>query len=132
MKTDNTRAIMAARTDQEIRLTKLSEMQTNEEAIAEELRDPAFRAEWERTALARAVAVEVVRYRAEHGLSQRRLAERLGMKQPQLARLEGGDVNPSIDTLMRLSKVLGMEFRIDIHPARVTPELVSRRARRSA
>ena len=37
---------------------KLSEMKTNDELIAVQLcTDPEFRAEWERTALARAVAV---------------------------------------------------------------------------
>jgi transcriptional regulator with XRE-family HTH domain len=36
-----------------------------------------------RTALARAVAVAIVRYRGEHDLSQRELAERLGMKSPR-------------------------------------------------
>ncbi len=97
---------------------KLSEMKTNDELIAEQLRtDPELRAEWERTALARAVAVAIVRYRAEHDLSQRELAERLGMKQPQVARLELGEVNPSMDTLMRISAELGMEFTIDVRPA---------------
>jgi hypothetical protein len=42
---------------------KLGEMNTNDELIAEQLRtDPEFRVEWERTALARAVAVAIVRY----------------------------------------------------------------------
>ncbi len=96
---------------------KLSEMKTNDELIAEQLRtDPEFRAEWERTALARAVAVAIVRYRAEHGLSQRELAGRLSMKQPQVARLELGDTNPSIDTLMRISGRLEIEFKIDVRP----------------
>lgn len=96
---------------------KLSEMKTNEELIAEQLRrDPEFRAEWERTALARAVAVAVVRYRTDHNLSQRELAGRLGMKQPQVARLELGEVNPSMDTLMRLSASLRIEFTIDVRP----------------
>ena len=111
---------------------KLSEMKTNDELIAEQLRtDPEFRAEWERTALARAVAVAIVRYRAEHDLSQRELADRLGMKQPQVARLELGEVNPSIDTLMRISAQLGIEFTIDVRrvgsPVRnVTREAQSR------
>ena len=40
---------------------KLSDMKTNDELIAGQLRtDPEFRAEWERTALARAVAVAIV------------------------------------------------------------------------
>ena len=97
---------------------KLSDMKTNDELIAEQLRtDPEFRAEWERTAFGRAVAVAIVRYRAQHDLSQRDLAKRLGMKQPQVARLELGEVNPSIDTLMRISSQLGIEFTIDVRPA---------------
>jgi transcriptional regulator with XRE-family HTH domain len=108
---------------------KLSEMKTNDELIAEQLRtDPAFRAEWERTALARAVAVAIVRYRAENDLSQRELAERLGMKQPQVARLELGEVNPSIDTLMRISGQLGIEFTIDVSPAGAPANNVTKRA----
>jgi transcriptional regulator with XRE-family HTH domain len=108
---------------------KLSEIKTNDELIAEQLRtDPEFRAEWERTALARAVATAIVRYRAEHDLSQRELADRLSMKQPQVARLELGDVNPSIDTLMRLSAQLGIEFTIDVRPAGTPARNVTKRA----
>jgi transcriptional regulator with XRE-family HTH domain len=108
---------------------KLSEMRTNEELIAEQLRtDPAFRAEWERTALARALAVAIVRYRAEHDLSQRELAERLCMKQPQVARLELGEVNPSIETLMRVSAQLGIEFTIDVRPAGTPVHNITKRA----
>ncbi len=108
---------------------KLSEMKANDELIAEQLRThPEFRAEWKRTALARAVAVVIVRYRAEHELSQRDLAERLGMKQPQVARLELGEVNPSIDTLMRVSSRLGIEFTIDVRPAGAPARNVTKRA----
>jgi transcriptional regulator with XRE-family HTH domain len=102
---------------------------TNDELIAEQLRtDPEFRAEWERTALARAVAVAIVRYRADHDLSQRELAERVGMKQPQVARLELGEVNPSMETLMRVSAQLGIEFTIDVRPAGTTVHNVTKRA----
>ncbi|MGH9009710.1 MAG: helix-turn-helix transcriptional regulator [Acidimicrobiia bacterium] len=37
--------------------------------------------------MARAVAIEVVKFRAEHGLSQSALAKRLGVSQPVVARL---------------------------------------------
>lgn len=108
---------------------KLSEMKTNDELIAEQLRnDPEFRAEWERTALARAVAVAIVRYRAEHDLSQRELADRLSMKQPQVARLELGDVNPSMETLMRIASGLGIEFTIDVRPAGTPAQNLTKRA----
>ena len=94
----------------------MSELKSREEVLAEHLQDPEYRAEWERTALARAVALEVTRYRAAHNLSQRALAVRLAMKQPAIARLESGDVNPTIDTLLRLSRELGLTFHVDITP----------------
>lgn len=79
-------------------------------------RDPAFRAEWERTALARAVALRVVGYRADHGLTQTALARQLGMRQSAIARLEIGEQNPRVETLLRLSEALGMEFLLHIGP----------------
>jgi len=111
---------------------KLSEMKTNDELLAEELTDPGFRAEWERTALARAVALRVVRYRADRDISQRDLAKLLDMKQPQVARLERGDVNPGIETLMRLSGALDIEFTIDVRPTNRKAVLVTRRAQDEA
>lgn len=111
---------------------KLSEMKRQDEVVAEQLRtDPAFRAAWERTALARAVAVALVRYRAEHDLSQRDLAKRLHMKQPQVARLELGEINPSMETLMRLASRLGIEFTIDVRPAQSPARNVTKRAQTS-
>lgn len=107
----------------------LSELKPNDQLVAEHLRaDPEFRVKWGRTALARAVAVAIVRYRGEHDLSQRELAERLGLKQPQVARLELGEVNPSVGTLMRVSAKLGIEFTIDVRPARTPVRNITKRA----
>jgi transcriptional regulator with XRE-family HTH domain len=104
-------------------------MRPNDELISEQLRtDPEFRADWERTPLARAVAVAIVRYRTDHDLSQRELGERLGMKQPQVARLELGEVNPTIETLTRVSAQLGIEFTIDVRPAGTPVHNLTRRA----
>ncbi len=107
---------------------KLSDMKTSEQVLAEELRDPDFRREWHRTTVARAVALKVLAYRTEHGLSQRGLAQQLGMTQPQLARLEAGEHNPTIDTLARLAQTLDIEFAIDVHPRQREPKLLSGRA----
>lgn len=87
------------------------------QVLAERLeRDPEFRTEWERTALARAVSVALVKYRADHGLSQRQLAKQLEMPQSQIARLEVGEFNPSIETLQRLAKGLGRRFIVAVAP----------------
>lgn len=99
---------------------KLSELQTHEEVLAEELRDPEFRAEWERLTLARAVGQCVLSYRIRHALSQRKLAQILGIKQPQVARLEAGSHDPSFETLRLLAEHLGIEFLVDISPRKTS------------
>lgn len=65
-------------------------------------------------ALAREVEQVLTQYRWTHSLSQQQLAERLGVKQPQVARLESGLVNPSMDTLVRISERLAIEFTLEI------------------
>ena len=79
--------------------------------------------------LARPVAIAILGYRAKHHLSQRDLADLVGMKQPQVARLELGEVNPSMETLMRVSAQLGIEFTIDVRPAGTPVSNVTRRAK---
>ncbi len=81
---------------------------------AEDMRDPEFRAHWERTALARELSLAVVRYRAEHGLSQRALAAKLGVHQPQISRLEDGETTPSLDTLANVARGLGLHVRLEV------------------
>ena len=112
---------------------KLSDLPTHEEVLAGHLdADPEYRREWERTALARAVAVKVIAHRAEHSLSQTVLGKRLGMSQPAVARLESGEHNPTFPTLLRISDALGIEFAIDIAPSGHEPQLIGNRARRNA
>ena len=95
---------------------KLGDLRHSDEVLARQLEDPDFRAEWERTAVARAVAAQLVGYRAEHSLSQSALGRQLGMQQPAIARLEAGEHNPSFETLARLSAALGITFKIEITP----------------
>lgn len=100
----------------------------HENVLAEHLRDPEFLKEWERTALARWLAVEVARYRAEHDLSQRQLAERLEVHQSDVARMETGEHTPSLDRLIRVAKGLDIELMIDIRPQARAAKLPRKRA----
>jgi DNA-binding XRE family transcriptional regulator len=100
---------------------------THEQVLAEHFAaDPEFAAEWERLALARMVAVQLIGYRADHGLSQRGLAERLGVSQPRVVELESGEKNPQIETLVKISAATGLEFAIDIAPVGREPTLVGK------
>ncbi|HEX4114922.1 MAG TPA: helix-turn-helix transcriptional regulator [Solirubrobacteraceae bacterium] len=109
-------------------MVKLSDMKTSEQVLAEEMNDPAFRAEWQRTTMARALALKVLAYRTEQHLSQRALAAKLDITQPQVARIEAGEHNPTIDTLARIAQTLDIEFAIDVRPCEQEPKFVNKRA----
>lgn len=83
---------------------KLSDMTPLEQAVAEHRADPEFRTEWDRLTVAREVANLAVAYRSEHGLSQRALASTIGVPQPQIARLEKAEHQPSFEILARLTR----------------------------
>jgi DNA-binding XRE family transcriptional regulator len=97
---------------------KLSDMPTFDQVLEDQLSDPRFRDEWERTRLAHEVATELVRYRAEHSLTQAALARRAGVSRSTIARLEAADHEPSLAVLTGLAKSLGLSFHIDIDPTR--------------
>jgi DNA-binding XRE family transcriptional regulator len=104
-----------------------TKLKTHDELLAAELAaDPEFTEEWERLAVARMVAVQLIRYRAEHDLSQRALAEKLGVSQPRIVELESGEKTPTFDTIVKIAAVTGIEFAIDIVPAGKTPQLVGK------
>lgn len=93
---------------------------TLEEVIDRELRNDAeLRKEWERTRIAREVALRVVTCRATHNMTQVELGEQLGLKQPAVARLEAGEHLPSVLMLGRLADRLGMEFHTRDHESQV-------------
>jgi transcriptional regulator with XRE-family HTH domain len=96
----------------------------------EQLADPSFKAEWQRLAPAREFAATLLRYRAEHKLSQRALAKKLGISQPRVAKLESGEHNPEIDTIINAVRSLGIEFALDVAPTGRKPALVTARAQK--
>lgn len=95
---------------------KLDDMIPFEQVLERKLRDPAFRAEWERLAPARAVANRLIAYRADRGLTQTALGRLLGMSQPAIARLEMGEHLPTLQTLLKLSEALGLEIVVAMTP----------------
>lgn len=62
------------------------------------------------------VAVKLRRLRRALGLTQAEVAEKCGIKQAMVSKLESGDYNPSIGSLFRYVAKLGGEFEIAITP----------------
>jgi transcriptional regulator with XRE-family HTH domain len=59
---------------------------------------------------------QVYNRRVELCLSQAELAERAGMTQPQVSRLETGGVTPTLALLRRLAKALDSELNVTFTP----------------
>lgn len=89
---------------------------SGDEVLRRRLEDPTFRREWDRSAFARAMALRVVTYRADNNVSQAALGRLLHMAQPGVARLESGEHTPTLETLQRLSSVLGTGFTVEVGP----------------
>ena len=78
--------------------------------------DPAYRREYDALETEFALAAALIRARADAGLTQEELAERMGTKQAAVARWEGGKVMPSTRTLARLAKATGTRLLISFAP----------------
>lgn len=71
---------------------------------------PARRRGYEKAGRTIRLAMEIHALREKRGLSQRELAERLGTTQSAIARLEAGNVSPSLPTLDKIAKALEAEL----------------------
>ena len=55
--------------------------------------------------------------RLRAGLTQREVAERTGLSQPTIARLESGAIQPSFSQVDRLIRACGLELRVGLATA---------------
>ena len=55
---------------------------------------------------------ELIKARQEQGISQKRLEELSGVKQPVIARMEAGVTSPQIDTILKVLAPLGKTLAV--------------------
>lgn len=68
-----------------------------------------------------AAALHIRWARQDAGLSQKAFGERVGVSQQQIAKLENPDENPTLDTLDKVSRALGLHLTLEFE----TPERFS-------
>lgn len=56
---------------------------------------------------------QIIKFRMDANLTQKEFAERVGMKQSNISRLERGNANPSLNFLKKLAKGMGKELIVD-------------------
>ncbi len=82
----------------------------------EQMKNPLFREEWQKSEPEYQVARAMIKARIEQDLTQKQLSERTGITQADISRIERGSANPSLNTLYRLAKGLGMKINISFMP----------------
>lgn len=78
------------------------------------LKDPEVRKEYERLKPRYALISQLIEARMKKGLTQAQLAKKMGTKQSAIARVEGGNANPSIAFLEKLAQALGSKLTIQL------------------
>lgn len=86
--------------------------------IEEKLQDREYRRRFFIAEASAEIARQLVRLRKRRNLSQRQLADEVGMKQPHISQVERADyANWSFNTLRRLAEAMDARIRVLIEPA---------------
>lgn len=81
--------------------------------LAQQMEDPAFAAEYEAQRPEYEAIRVVIAARLACNMTQKELAEKTGIRQSNISRIENGSASPTIDTLARIAAGLGKQLKID-------------------
>ena len=80
--------------------------------LNEQLQNPEFKKEWDENELEYQLMMMILKARNEQNLTQSELAERTGIRQSNISRIEKGQALPSISTLCKIARGLGKRLQI--------------------
>ena len=91
-------------------------MTSFDDFLKEQLKAPEFRAEYEALEPEFTIIQAILEARKSSGLTQKQLAERTGVAQSDISRIETGEANPSLNTLKRLASGMNMRLKLEFLP----------------
>ncbi len=95
-------------------LSKVIMMKNNfRNTLNKELKKPEFAKAWEELEPNFQIINAIIDARKKRSLTQKQLSELTGIAQGDISKLENGTANPSIRTLQRLAKGMGMNLKIE-------------------
>ena len=89
---------------------------TFEDNLKKKLLDPKFAKMFGAAQAKSSFAITLVEARKQLNLTQQQLANRLGVSQSYIAKLEGGEANPTLDRIGSLLAAVGLSLVTDIAP----------------
>ena len=87
-------------------------MSRYDEFFNEMMKDPEVKREFDALEPEFQLIREMIKARREAGLTQKELAERTGLQQSNISRIENGNGNPSLETLNKIAQGLGKKLAI--------------------
>ncbi len=91
-------------------------MRTFNDMLDKQMQNEDFRKEYEAIQPEMDVIRAVVEARTSQNLTQKELAERSGINQADISKIENGTRNPSLNLLKRLADGMGMALKIEFVP----------------
>ncbi len=91
-------------------------MRTFNDMLEKQMQDEEFRKEYEAIQPEMDVIRAIVDARNSQNLTQKELAERTGINQADISKIENGTRNPSLNLLKRLADGMGMALKIEFVP----------------
>lgn len=80
--------------------------------LKEQIKNPTFKKEWDKSEMEYQLIMMVLKARSEQKLTQSELAQRTGIRQSNISRIEKGQAMPSIATLCKIAHGLGKKLEI--------------------
>ena len=87
-------------------------MSSYNEFFNEMMKDPEVKKEYDALDPEFQLVREMIKARHEAGLTQQELAERTGIQQANISRIENGNGNPSLATLTKIANGMGKKLVI--------------------
>ena len=93
-------------------------MRTFHDMLSKQLQDEEFKKEYDAIQPEMDVIRVIVDARTSQNMTQKELAERTGINQADISKLENGTRNHSVNLLKRLAYGMGMSLKIEFVPKR--------------
>ena len=84
--------------------------------LDEQLKDSEFKKEWDDSECEYDLVKSLVAARKECRMTQKELAEKTGINQADISKIETGNANPALSTLKRLAEGMDMVLRLEFIP----------------
>ena len=84
-----------------------------QDILKKELKNQEFKKHYNESGKQLEIAYQILKLRKQRKISQAQLAKKIGTKQSNIARIEAGQQNFSIDTLEKIAEALNCELKVN-------------------